>query len=158
MTQDAHLKMVHKTGSSTNKKQHAVGCEYIHTAVHGCHLTVYHAAGVLRELRDQFIAARNRKPPWSTKAFVCIVCEVEDHNVVSFGIFADEFCDKHSREWTKQALITLEEATEAYMVEVIAESHCLTQQLISCRYSTCLLRWQGKEVMYSWNSLTCAWP
>jgi hypothetical protein len=27
MTQDAHLKIVHKTGSSKNKKQHAVGCE-----------------------------------------------------------------------------------------------------------------------------------
>jgi len=32
------------------------------------------------------------------------------------------------------------------------------QQLVSCRYSTCLLLWQGKEVGYSWNSLTCAWP
>jgi len=29
MTQDAHLKIVCKTGSSKNKKQHAVGCEYI---------------------------------------------------------------------------------------------------------------------------------
>jgi hypothetical protein len=27
MTQDAHLKIVRKTGSSINKKQHAVGCE-----------------------------------------------------------------------------------------------------------------------------------
>jgi len=26
MTQDAHLKIVRKTGSSKNKKQHAVGC------------------------------------------------------------------------------------------------------------------------------------
>jgi hypothetical protein len=30
MTQDAHLKIVCKTGSRRNKKQHAVGCEYIH--------------------------------------------------------------------------------------------------------------------------------
>jgi len=30
MTQDAHFKIVRKTGSRTNKKQHAVGCEYIH--------------------------------------------------------------------------------------------------------------------------------
>jgi hypothetical protein len=29
MTQDAHLKIIRKTGSSKNKKQHAVGCEYI---------------------------------------------------------------------------------------------------------------------------------
>jgi hypothetical protein len=26
ITQDAHLKIVHKTGSSKNLKQHAVGC------------------------------------------------------------------------------------------------------------------------------------
>jgi len=30
MTQDAHLKIVRKTGRRRNKKQHAVGCEYIH--------------------------------------------------------------------------------------------------------------------------------
>jgi len=30
MTQDAHLKIVRKTGSRKNQKQHAVGCEYIH--------------------------------------------------------------------------------------------------------------------------------
>jgi hypothetical protein len=40
MTDDAHLKIVHKTGSSTNKKQHAVGCEYLHTAVNSRQLTV----------------------------------------------------------------------------------------------------------------------
>jgi len=38
--------------------------------------------------------------------------------------FADEFPDKRARERMKQALITLEEATEAYMVEVTAEFHC----------------------------------
>jgi len=30
MTQDVHLKIVCKTGSRRNKKQHAVGCEYIY--------------------------------------------------------------------------------------------------------------------------------
>jgi len=30
MTQDAHLKIVRKTGSRRNKRQYAVGCEYIH--------------------------------------------------------------------------------------------------------------------------------
>jgi len=30
MTQDAHFKIVHKTGSIRNKKQHVVGCKYIH--------------------------------------------------------------------------------------------------------------------------------
>jgi hypothetical protein len=39
MTKDAHLKIVRKTGSSTNKKQHAVGCEHLHTAVNGGQLT-----------------------------------------------------------------------------------------------------------------------
>jgi len=45
---------------------------------------------------------------------------------VSSGIFADEFRDKRPREWTKQAVKTLEEATELYMVEVIPGSHCTT--------------------------------
>jgi len=30
MTKDAHLKIVRKTGSSKNTKQHAIGCKYIH--------------------------------------------------------------------------------------------------------------------------------
>jgi seryl-tRNA(Sec) selenium transferase len=40
MTEDAHLKIVRNTGSSTNRKQHAVGCEYLHTAVNSRQLTV----------------------------------------------------------------------------------------------------------------------
>jgi len=56
------------------------------------------------------------------KAFIRTVCEIEHHDVISSGIFADEFGDKGPREWTKQALKTLEEATESYMVEVIAEA------------------------------------
>jgi hypothetical protein len=123
MTQDAHLKIVRKTGSSKNKKQHAVGCKYIRIVANGGQLTEKRTEGVRRELGTEFIAARNRKPPWSTKAFVRIVCEIEHHDVVSSGIFTNEFPDKRPREWTKQALITLEEATEAYMVEVTAEFH-----------------------------------
>jgi len=30
MTKDAHLKIVRKTESSKHKKQHAIGCKYIH--------------------------------------------------------------------------------------------------------------------------------
>jgi hypothetical protein len=56
-------------------------------------------------------------------AVVSTVRKIEHHDVVSSEIFADEFGDKRLREWTKQALITLEEATEAYMVELIAKSH-----------------------------------
>jgi len=40
MTQDEHLKIVRKTGSSTNKKQHAVGCKVIYIVLKGCQLTI----------------------------------------------------------------------------------------------------------------------
>jgi seryl-tRNA(Sec) selenium transferase len=40
MTEDAHLKVVRKTGRSTHKKPHAVGCEYLGTAVNSRQLTV----------------------------------------------------------------------------------------------------------------------
>jgi len=40
MTQDTHLKIVLKTGSRKNKKQHAVGCEYIQIEANGGQLTV----------------------------------------------------------------------------------------------------------------------
>ena len=124
LTQAAHLKIVRRTGISKNEKQHAIGCEYIHIEAEGGQLTVKHTAGVRRELRNKFIAACNGKPPWSTEAYVRTVREIEHHDIGSSGIFADEFPDKHHREWTKQSLITLEEATEAYMVEVTAEFHC----------------------------------
>jgi len=39
MTQNAHLKIVPKTGSRKNEKQHAVGCEYIHIKAKGVQLT-----------------------------------------------------------------------------------------------------------------------
>jgi len=158
MTQDALPKIVRKTGSSKKKKQHAVGCKYMYIVVNGHQLTVYLNAGVRRELRNQFIAASNGKPPWWTKAFFHTVREIEHHDVVRSGIFGDEFPHKHPREWTTQVIFTLEEATEADMVEPIAESHCFKQQLISGRFSKCRVPWQGKEVGYSWNSPTWAWP
>jgi len=40
MTQDAHLQIVRKTGSRRNKKQHVVGCEYIHIDAIGGQLAV----------------------------------------------------------------------------------------------------------------------
>jgi hypothetical protein len=40
MTQDAHLKIVRKTGNSKNRKQHAVECEYIFIEANGSGLTV----------------------------------------------------------------------------------------------------------------------
>jgi hypothetical protein len=80
--------------------------------------------GVSRELLNKFCAARHGKPPWSTKAFARTVHEIEHYDVVSSEIFADELPDKHPLEGTKQAGITLEDATEAYMVKVTAEFHC----------------------------------
>jgi len=80
--------------------------------------------GVHRDLHNKFTAARNAKPPGSTKVYVRTVREIEHHDVVSSGIFVDEFPDKHPHEWTKLTLITSEEATDAYMVEVTAKFHC----------------------------------
>jgi len=158
ISEDAHLKIVHKTGNSTNTTQHAVGCEYLHTAVNSRQWTLKQIAGIRQNLYDQCITAPNGKDQWSTMEFVHTVSEIEYHDVVSSGIFTEEFAEKHPREWTKQALITLEEATKAYMIEVIAAYQCLKQQLTSFRYSTWLQLWQGKEVVYSWNSPTCTWP
>jgi len=124
VTQDAHLKIVRKTGSNINKMQHAVGSEYIHIEANSSQLTVSRTEGVGRELRNDCIAARNGKPPWSTMAVVRTVREIQHPDVVSSGIFADEFSDKCPCEWTKQASIPLEEASEAYMMEVTAEFHC----------------------------------
>ena len=124
MTQNTPLKKVRKTGSKKNRKQPAIRCESIHICVDDGQLRLLRTAGVCRELRDWFITSRNGKSPWSTKAFNRTVREIEHHHVVSCGIFADEFCDKGSREWTKQAMKTLEEATESYMVEVLPGSQC----------------------------------
>jgi len=40
MTQNKHLTIICETGSSRNKKQHAIGCEYIHTLVNSGQITV----------------------------------------------------------------------------------------------------------------------
>jgi len=89
MTQDAHLKIVRKTGSSMNEMQHAVGFEFIHTVVNRHQFTVYHTAGVRRELHDEFVTVCNGKSPWSTKAFIPTVREIKHHDGVSSGIFAN---------------------------------------------------------------------
>jgi len=91
----------------------------------------------------------NGKPAWSTKAFVRTVREIDHPHGVSCGMFSHNFSDKNPREWTKEALTTLDCAPAAYMVEVLAESDTEMQQLISCRVSTCLQLGQGKEVGYS---------
>jgi len=149
MTLDAHLKIICTTASRTNITQHAIGCEYVHIMVYGHQFIEWWTAGILRELRDQYLTAHNGKPPWSMMAVVRTVREIERHDAVSSGIVVDQVGEKRPRELTNKGLNTLEEATEAYMVEVIADSHFQKQQLISCRFSTCLLLWQGNEVGYS---------
>jgi hypothetical protein len=60
----------------------------------------------------------------------------------------NEFSDKRTQRWTQQGLTILVDATEAYMVEAIAESHMLMQQLISSRYLVYLQLSQGKKIGY----------
>jgi hypothetical protein len=106
MTQDAHLKIVRNTGSLKNKQQHAVGCEYIVIDENGGQLTLYHTAGVCRDLHNEFITSRKGKPPWSKKAFFRTVREIEHHDVLSSGICADVFPDLSPHQWTIRALST----------------------------------------------------
>jgi len=68
------------------------------------------------------MASRDGQPPWSTNAFVCTVRKIEHHDVVISGIFGDKFSEKNPQEWTTQASTTVDDATEEYMAEVIAES------------------------------------
>jgi len=99
MTQDTHLKIVGKTGRPKNRKQHAIGCEWMKIGVDGHQLTIYCAAGVRRELPEQFIPARNGEPSWLTKAFVSTVRQIEHHDVDSSGIFTGKSCNKCPQEW-----------------------------------------------------------
>jgi len=90
-----------------------------------CHqVTVEYTVGVDRGLRDKFIAACNGKPPWLTTALLHTVSEIKHHDVVFSGSFMDQFPEKHPRECMKQGLIPVAEATEAYIVKVIAAAHC----------------------------------
>lgn len=58
-----------------------------------------------------------------TKALVCTVCKIENHDGIRSGISADEFCHKGPLEWSKEVLNTIEDARDMYIIEVIAESH-----------------------------------
>jgi len=55
MTVDAQLKMVCRTRSSRNDKQHAHGYEYGRIVEDGCQLMIVHTAGVCRELLVEFV-------------------------------------------------------------------------------------------------------
>ena len=122
VSQDSHFKIVCKTRSSKNMKNQAIGYDYIYIAVNGCRLNVQSTADILKEIQDESVAACTGKHPWSTKAFVCTVCEIKHHKVACSGILADGFREKRPRQWTKHTSITLLEAMDAYIVEVIAGS------------------------------------
>ena len=111
-------------------KLYVIGCELIDIDVDDNQLTESCTGRVLEVLRDQFIAAYSRKPPWSTKSLVRTIREIEHHNVVSSGIFSEKDGDKCLREWTEHAIKTLEEGTELYMVEVTAESHSRDSNIV----------------------------
>jgi hypothetical protein len=85
---------------------------FFQTTVNGRKLTVQFTVGVGRKLCDQFIDARNEKPPWLTKPCVHKVHHIEHHDVVSSGIFLDEYCDINPHQGTKQPLINFVEAME----------------------------------------------
>ena len=138
MTHDAHLKIVCQTRRRKNKKQHWVGCEYIHFDGNGSQLIVQCTVGACREQCNICINASNGKPAQSTYTFVLTVSKIEHHDVVSGWIIADAFPDKGPHEWTKEALITLEKITEAYMVKVIAEIHCESNNYcLVCFHDVC---------------------
>jgi len=86
MTLDSQLKIVWKSGSSRNKKQHAIRWDYSRIEADWIYVRMWHSAGVRKVLPDQFISACNKNPPWSTRAFVCTVHHIHHHNVVSSGI------------------------------------------------------------------------
>jgi hypothetical protein len=79
--------------------------------------------GIRHNLHDKFISSHDGKRPRSTKAFIHPVCEIEHHDIVNPGMFVDELREMRPQKWTIQALTFLKAATEAYIVEVIAESH-----------------------------------
>jgi hypothetical protein len=117
--------------------------------VNGNQPTVWGIAGISNKRCDQCIAVHTVKPPLLTKVFVHSVRQIEHHHIVSSTIIGHCFSDKHAQLWSKQVAITLVEATEEDMVEVVPAFHCSRQQPISLLFSTCLLLWHGKEVQDS---------
>ena len=102
-----------------------------------CQLAIIRKAGVPRDLHDQLTPVCNGKPPRLMEVFVGTVCKFEHHYGISSLGLVYELHVRHPRQWMKQALNTLEEPMELYMVEVIAESHVWQQQHICSWFSTC---------------------
>jgi hypothetical protein len=98
-------------------------------------------AGVRSELHDEFVKACTGNLLLSLKAPVLARHKIEHNDVGSPGNCMDEFGDNGPWEWKKQTLMTIQEATDWCMVEVLAESSFWMHQMISCKFSTCLLLW-----------------
>ena len=97
MTQHAEFKMFRKTRCSNDEKQHLIRYEYIHSEVDVRQLTIWHTAGVCRELHDKFIGTSTRKPGWSTKALICTVRTIKHHQVGGCGFFGPKSSEKRPR-------------------------------------------------------------
>jgi len=99
MNQNPTLTIDVWTESSTNKKQHGIGCEYIHSEVDGSQVTIKSPAAVCGALHDRFVAARNGKPPWSTKILIHSVNKLHVQDIVSCRIFEGELWNNYPQEW-----------------------------------------------------------
>jgi hypothetical protein len=116
------MNIVHKTGAKKNWENHAIGCE-LWNLQEWQSTNQLQLAAIHSELRHQFNESCKGNPLWSTKAFIRTVREIEHHDAVNAGVFADKFSDKWPREWTRASLKALEEATDEYMIEVTAISN-----------------------------------
>jgi len=123
MTQDTHSNKVSNTRNTASKMHNAIQCDEIHDEVDIRQQSIYWTSSIQWELYDEFCSVHEWYPPWSSNALVGIVRNIKQHEVISSAMFAFEFHEQHSWELMKEALNTLEEVMEAYIVEVIAESN-----------------------------------
>jgi len=99
MAQPGHSNIVRKAWSSENTNQQIIRSEELHTEADIHQLLIQWTAGVGRELHEEFIAARNSKPPCWTMTCVCIVHAIEHYDVVSSVPMTAGWHDKRRREW-----------------------------------------------------------
>jgi hypothetical protein len=69
---------------------------YYSITSYSCELKPFNQVKTGCALRSQFRQSCKGNPPSSTKAFVKTECEIEHHEVVCSGDFANEFSDKQS--------------------------------------------------------------
>jgi hypothetical protein len=89
-------------------------------------------AGIHIELRVKFKVTWNRNPQSATTLHGHTVGDIDHHTVITTESLAGEFHDNCLREWTKDAVNTVEESMNAKIVEVIVKMYC-PEQLTSGR-------------------------